>query len=134
MVSPWIFGVGDLAVLSNEGLQILPAEEVLPRFLQAFGVAFAALYTVACLSVTLSCFADNSIGPIVGTMAIIMVFTLVGTLDVALFDQIRPFCLPPTWRPGGPCFWTRFLGGYSLFHGSVGCSLGFADWRGPVDL
>jgi ABC-2 type transport system permease protein len=24
-------------------------------------------------------------------MAIIMVFTLVGTLDVALFDQIRPF-------------------------------------------
>jgi len=91
MVSPWIFGVGDLAVLSNEGLQILPAEEVLPRFLQAFGVAFAALYTVACLSVTLSCFADNSIGPIVGTMAIIMVFTLVGTLDVALFDQIRPF-------------------------------------------
>ena len=91
LVSPWIFGVGDLAVLSNEGLQILPSEEVLPRFLQAFGVAFAALYTVACLSVTLSCFADNSIGPIVGTMATIMVFTLIGTLDVALFDQVRPF-------------------------------------------
>jgi ABC-2 type transport system permease protein len=90
-VAQWIFGPGDLAVLSGEGLQILPSIEVMPRFLQAFALAFMALYTVACLSVTFSCLADNSIGPIVGTMALIMVFTLIGTLDVPLFDNIRPF-------------------------------------------
>ncbi len=90
-VAQWVFGHGDLAVLSSEGLHILPSDQVLPRFFQAFGLAFLALFTVACLSVTFSCLAENSIGPIVGTMAIVMVFTLIGTLDVPLFDSIRPF-------------------------------------------
>jgi len=90
-VAQWIFGPGDLAVLSGDGLQILPSVEVMPRFLQAFALAFLALYTVAAISVTFSCLADNSLGPIVGTMALIMVFTLIGTLDVPLFEHVRPF-------------------------------------------
>jgi ABC-2 type transport system permease protein len=56
-----------------------------------FGVAYLALLTIATLSITLSCFSDNSIGPIVTTMAIILFFTIIGTLDVPVFDNIRPF-------------------------------------------
>ena len=60
------------------------------RFLSGFAIAFLALVTIANLSVTLSCFTDNSIGPIVTTMAIIILFTIIGTLDVPVFDPVRP--------------------------------------------
>ncbi|MBK8557374.1 MAG: hypothetical protein IPL65_17135 [Lewinellaceae bacterium] len=43
------------------------------------------------MSICLSCFSDNSIGPIVATMAIIILFTIIGTLDVRIFDHVRPF-------------------------------------------
>jgi ABC-2 type transport system permease protein len=39
----------------------------------------------------LSCFAENSIGPIISTMAVIILFTIIGTMDIPLFDKIKPF-------------------------------------------
>jgi ABC-2 type transport system permease protein len=61
------------------------------RFLSGLVVAYLALVTIATLSITLSSFTDNSIGPIVTTMAIIVLFTIIGTLDVSVFDPLRPF-------------------------------------------
>lgn len=86
-----LFGTGDLMMLNNEGLIVLQNQDVLWRFLSGFGIAYLSLVTVATLSVTLSCFTDNSIGPIVTTMAIIILFTVVGTLDVPVFDAVRPW-------------------------------------------
>jgi ABC-2 type transport system permease protein len=39
----------------------------------------------------LCCFADNSIGPIMSTMAVIILFTIIGTMEIPFFDQIKPF-------------------------------------------
>ncbi|MEI6411253.1 MAG: ABC transporter permease subunit [Bacteroidota bacterium] len=86
-----LFGVGDLMVLNSDGLVILQENDVAWRFACGFGVAYLALLTVATLSITLSCFSDNSIGPIVMTMAVIIFFTIIGTLDVPVFDHIRPY-------------------------------------------
>jgi ABC-2 type transport system permease protein len=86
-----LFGDGDLIVLNSDGLVILQYHDVLWRFLAGFGVAYLALITIATLSIMLSCFSDNSIGPIVATMAIIILFTIIGTLDVQVFDNIRPY-------------------------------------------
>lgn len=86
-----LFGTGDLMILNSEGLVILQNHDVLWRFLSGFGIAYLSLVTIATLSITLSCFTDNSIGPIVTTMAIIILFTIVGTLDVPVFDAVRPF-------------------------------------------
>jgi ABC-2 type transport system permease protein len=86
-----MFGTGDLMVLNSDGLVILQKTDLAWRFMAGFGVAYLALVTVATLSITLSCFSDNSIGPIVTTMAIIILFTIIGTLDVPVFDNIRPF-------------------------------------------
>jgi ABC-2 type transport system permease protein len=64
-------------------------------------VAFLALLTVATLSICLSAFAENSIGPIVATMAIIIVFTIIGSLDVTVFDSIKPYLFTThmaSWR------------------------------------
>jgi ABC-2 type transport system permease protein len=85
-----LFGDGDMMILKSDGLVILKSDDVIWRFLSGFSIAFLALVTIANLSVTLSCFTDNSIGPIVTTMAIIILFTIIGTLDVPVFDPVRP--------------------------------------------
>lgn len=91
VVGKWMFGPGDLMVLNSDGLVILQDADVNWRYMGGFAVAFLALLTVSSLSIALSCFSDNSIGPIVSTMAIIILFTIIGTLDVTIFDTIRPY-------------------------------------------
>ncbi|MEY3237410.1 MAG: hypothetical protein RI883_1511, partial [Bacteroidota bacterium] len=71
-VSRQIFGTGDLIVLNSDGLVILQDADILWRFGLGFCVAFLSLLTVSTLSIALSAFAENSIGPIVSTMAIII--------------------------------------------------------------
>jgi ABC-2 type transport system permease protein len=96
-----IFGSGDLMFLNSDGLVILQEADVNWRYLGGFLVAFLALFTVSSLSICLSCFTDNSIGPIVTTMSIILLFTIIGTLDVHVFDSVRPFLLTThmaSWR------------------------------------
>jgi ABC-2 type transport system permease protein len=86
-----LFGNGDLIVLKSDGLIIFQQDDVAWRFFYGFLTAFLSLVMVATLSLTLSCFSDNSIGPIVATMGVILLFTVIGTLDVPLFDSVRPF-------------------------------------------
>lgn len=86
-----LFGVGDLMVLKSDGLIIFQQNDITWRFVYAFSIAFLSLVTVATLALTLSCFSENSIGPIVSTMGIILLFTIIGSMDVPVFDHIRPF-------------------------------------------
>lgn len=89
-VGHWIFGPGDLIVLKTDEMIILQSQDVVWRFLTALTLAFLALSLVGALSLMLSCFTDNSIGPIIITMAIIILFTVIGTMEVPVFDKIRP--------------------------------------------
>lgn len=91
IVGRLLFGPGDLMVLNSDGLIIIQEQDVIWRYASGFCVAFLALLTISSLSICLSCFSDNSIGPIVSTMAIILLFTIIGTLDVPVFDPIRPY-------------------------------------------
>lgn len=94
-MSMLFFGTGDLLV--NKSYTIIQfyvdnkGDDVFWRYLAAFGLAFLALATVAALSFMLSVFAENSIGPIVTTMSIIIVFTIISTMDLPLFTKINPF-------------------------------------------
>ena len=90
-VAKWMFGTGDLIVLNSEGLLVLPESELAWRFGLSLMIAFLALWTVATLSMAFSAFAKNSVGPIVSTMSVIILFTIIGTLDVSVFDSIKPF-------------------------------------------
>ena len=91
IVGRFLFGSGDLMVLNSDGLVILQEHDIGWRYMGGFAVAFLALLTVSSLSICLSCFTENSIGPIILTMAIIILFTIIGTLDVKIFDPVRPF-------------------------------------------
>ena len=96
-----LFGSGDLMVLNSDGLVIIQQTDVNWRYAGGFVIAFFALLTVSSLSICLSCFTDNSIGPIVATMSIIILFTIIGTLDVRIFDNIRPYLFTThmaSWR------------------------------------
>lgn len=86
-----LFGTGDLMVLKSDGLIIFQEGDINWRFFYGFSIAFLSLITVATLALTLSCFSENSIGPIVATMGIILLFTIIGSMDVPIFDNIRPF-------------------------------------------
>lgn len=85
------FGPGDLIVLKSEELIIIQSDDTLWRFMAALGVALLSLIVVASFSMLLSCFADNSIGPIISTMAVIILFTIIGSMDLPLFDKLKPF-------------------------------------------
>ena len=101
IVAKWIFGTGDLIVLNSDGLVILQEQDIMWRYGLAFIVAFLSLLTISTLSICLSAFADNSIGPIVSTMAIIILFTIIGSLDVSVFDTIKPYLFTThmaSWR------------------------------------
>ena len=87
----FIFGKGDLIVLKSDEIIILQQDDVLWRFMAALGAAFVALVLIGAFSMLLSCFSDNSIGPIISTMAVIILFTIIGTMDIPLFDKIKPF-------------------------------------------
>ena len=101
VVVKWMFGTGDMIVLNSSGLVILQEADIFWRYGCSFIVAYLALLTVSSLSICLSAFAENSIGPIVSTMGIIILFTIIGSLDVTVFDSIKLFLFTThmaSWR------------------------------------
>jgi ABC-2 type transport system permease protein len=91
VIGKLLFGTGDLVVLNSDGLVILQNADLGWRFITGFTVAFLSLVTVATLSLTLSCFSENSIGPIVSTMAVIILFSIMGALNVEILQKIQPY-------------------------------------------
>jgi ABC-2 type transport system permease protein len=95
-----LFGKGDLIVLMGV-LNIFPEDDVFWRFAMAYIFGFLSMTAVASLSILLSGLSNNSLGPILSTMAIIIIFTLISSLDIKLFAIIQPFLFTTylnTWQ------------------------------------
>lgn len=92
-VSLWLFGAGDLIIAKSYEVVVLLKSDVMWRYLCAFGFAALAMMAVAALSVFLSVLSENPIGPIVGTMGVIIVLTIISNLDLPIFDPIKPVLL-----------------------------------------
>jgi ABC-2 type transport system permease protein len=90
-VSVLVFGVSDLIIFKSEMITILEKSDILWRYFAAFGFAAIAMTTVAALALLLSVFAENSIGPIITTMSIIIVFTILTTMELPLFNVLKPY-------------------------------------------
>lgn len=86
-----IFGEGDMIVLKSDAFIMLLKDDIMWRYVLAFGFSALAMTTVAALSILLSVFADNSIGPIMSTMGIIIVLTVFSAFDLPLFNAIKPY-------------------------------------------
>lgn len=90
-VSMAIFGTDDMLNLKSGYIVQLKSNDVFWRYICAFCFAALAMLTVAALGFFLSIFAENSIGPIVATMSVIVVFTILSTLDIPIFNAIKPY-------------------------------------------
>jgi ABC-2 type transport system permease protein len=86
-----IFGRGDLIVLKTEMILILDRTDVMWRYFAAFGFAALSMLTVAALAFLFSVFAENSIGPIIAAMSVIIVFTILTTMDIPFFIAMKPY-------------------------------------------
>lgn len=87
-----IFGTNDMVVMRSEGIEQIKNFDVLWRYFAAFGFAAVALTTVSALAFLLSVFAENSIGPIIATMSIVIVFTILSEMNIPIYDQtIKPY-------------------------------------------
>ncbi|MBD0279938.1 MAG: ABC transporter permease [Bacteroidota bacterium] len=86
-----VFGTGDLMVFKSDMLVILDSSDIFWRYIGAFGFAVLAMTTVASLAFLLSTLAENSIGPIIATMSVVVVFTILTTMDIPFFNALKPY-------------------------------------------
>lgn len=91
-----IFGADDMLIfrVRGEESQILQItqDDIMWRYFAAFGYATVALTVIASLGILLSVFAENSIGPIVATVCIVLFFTIVSNINVPIIDKnIKPW-------------------------------------------
>ena len=63
----------------------------LSLFVSILIFAAVSMTTVASLAFLLSVFSENSIGPIVGTMSVIIVLTILTTMNIPFFNHLKPF-------------------------------------------
>jgi ABC-2 type transport system permease protein len=100
-VSMALFGTDDMFVMKNYYAVQISEDDVFWRYVGAFGFAALAMITVAALGFFLSLFAENSIGPIVTTMSVIVVATILSTMSIPLFETIKPYLFTThivTWK------------------------------------
>lgn len=87
----FLFGTDDLFLMKSNYVVLLKKEDVLWRYVWAFGFAALSMTTVAAIGFFFSLFAENSIGPIIATMSVIIFFTILSTLNIPVFTRIKPF-------------------------------------------
>ncbi len=92
LLSLLVFGSNELIVARGLEVNIISSSDILWRYAAAFGFATVGLITVASLAFMLSTFADNSVGPIVACVCVIIIFTILTQLQIPFYDEtISPY-------------------------------------------
>jgi ABC-2 type transport system permease protein len=91
-----IFGADDMLIFRSKGdesqILLITKDDVVWRYTAAFAYATVALTVIAALSLFLSIFAENSIGPIIATVCIVIVCTIISNINVPIIDKnVKPF-------------------------------------------
>lgn len=85
-----LFGSGDLMV-PGQTLTILPQSELPLRMLIAFSLATLSMWCVASLAFLFSSLVENAIGPIIGTMTVIIMFIVISNIQIDFFESVKPY-------------------------------------------
>lgn len=97
-----LFGTGPLISVKTK-IFVFAQNDVLWRFMAAYGIAALNMAVVTSLAFLLSSFVQNAIGPIITTMAIIIVFLIVSNIPVDFCRELRPY------------LFTNYFGGWNYF-------------------
>ena len=96
LLSMLVFGVDDMMLVHTKGeeaqILLITKDDVLWRYMAAFAYATVALTVIAALSLFLSIFAENSIGPIIATVCIVLVCTIISNINVPVIEKnLKPY-------------------------------------------
>ncbi|MEJ5304885.1 MAG: ABC transporter permease [Ignavibacteria bacterium] len=83
-------GSGDLLILIDKFI-VISEHDILWRFVLAYLSAFISMCLVVSLGALFSSFVNNAIGPIIGTMAVIVIFLIINQLPFEIFEKISPY-------------------------------------------
>ncbi len=118
-LSMLLFGTNDLFVAREYESNIIASSDVLWRYVAAFAFASVALITVTSLAFMLSVFADNSVGPIVATVCVIIVFTILTQMQIPFYDEtVKPYLFTTHMLGWKGFFYVKGLDGVTI-RGSV---------------
>lgn len=96
-----IFGTGELIVLKSSQIIIFAKNDVFWRFVLAFSFASLSMSVVTALAFLFSSLVENAIGPIISTMAVIIVFIIISAIEINIFQTIKPYLFTTymsSWR------------------------------------
>ncbi|MGE5402928.1 MAG: ABC transporter permease [Ignavibacteriales bacterium] len=96
------FGTGPLVTFRGR-ITIFNPDDALWRFLSAYGFAILSMSVVITLAFLFSSLVENAIGPIVTTMAVIIIFLIISVIDIDIFTKIKPY------------LFTNYLAGWAAF-------------------
>ena len=128
-----IFGEGDLFVMKDM-LYIFESSDSLWRILASFVFSFLSMSMVASLAFMLSALVDSSLGPIIMTMSIIIVFMIVSSIDLSIFRAVKPFMFTTymgAWREffSDPVDWQKVYTASIALISHIFIFLGFTVWH-----
>lgn len=85
-----MFGSGELVSVKSS-IIIFASNDVFWRLMGAYCYAILSMMTVMAFSIFFSSMVSNAIGPIVSTMALIIVFLILSTIPVDLLQNLKPY-------------------------------------------
>lgn len=85
-----LFGRGELIVMQDV-ITVFSKDDVLWRFILAYLMASLSMGVVASLALLFSSLVENAIGPIISTMAIIIVFLILSAIEIDFFRALKPY-------------------------------------------
>ncbi|MES1222450.1 MAG: hypothetical protein ABUT20_43550 [Bacteroidota bacterium] len=119
-LSMLFFGTNDMLIARNDVMEQISRNDVLWRYIAAFGYAAVALSTVSALAFLLSVFAENSIGPIVATISIVIVLTILSEMKIPLYDNtVKPYLFTSHMLAWKGFFYSKANGDGQAISGSV---------------
>lgn len=89
-ISLVIFGSGPLLSIGS-GIVIFAENDILWRFLGAYAFAALSMITVISISIIFSSLVQNAIGPIVSTMAVIIIFLILSAIPIEFLQNLSPY-------------------------------------------
>ena len=115
-----LFGTNDMVITRNDVVEQIQEHDILWRYIAAFGYAAIALSTVAALAFFLSVFGENSIGPIVSTISIVIVFTILSEMQIPIYDEsVKPYLFTSHMLAWKGFFYSKSNGQGEAITGSI---------------
>jgi ABC-2 type transport system permease protein len=91
VIGSLILGTGELLVVNDQGIIVFAQNDIWWRFVLAYLYAVLSMSVVAGLAFLLSALVENAIGPIIATMALIIVFLIMSTIPVDFLRSLKPY-------------------------------------------